>query len=66
MSDAARERDEMGMVLFPVDRPYHERAVEAVRTALGEQAFVAAWAEGEGLALDEAVANADPTGLEDP
>jgi predicted ATPase/DNA-binding SARP family transcriptional activator len=60
---AARERAEMGMVLPPIDQPYHERAVDAVRAALGERAFAAAWAEGEALDLDEVIAPADPNGL---
>ena len=55
---AARERDEMGMVLAPVDRPYYERAMDQVRGALDEEAFAAAWAAGEALSLDEAVAQA--------
>ena len=54
----ARERDEMGVVLFPIDRPHHEKAMETARSALGEEAFAAAWAEGETLSLDEAVARA--------
>jgi ATP/maltotriose-dependent transcriptional regulator MalT len=53
---AARKRDEMGMALHPVCRPYHDRAVETVRAALDQGAFAAAWAEGEGLSLDEAIA----------
>ena len=32
--------------------------VDAVRTALGGEAFAAAWAEGEGISLDEAAARA--------
>ena len=63
---AARERAEMGMTLHPVDRPYHDRAVEAVRAALDEKAFAAAWAKGEGLDLDEAIEQAlrDQNGTE--
>jgi predicted ATPase len=37
-------------------RPAQERAVANARTALGEDAFAAAWAEGRALSLEEAVA----------
>ena len=59
---AEREREEMGMVLPPVDRPHHERALETVQDALSEANLAAAWAEGEALALETAVQEllADP------
>jgi hypothetical protein len=44
---AAQERDRMGMVLPPIDRPHHDRAVETARAALGEVPFAAALAEGK-------------------
>ena len=43
---AERERADMGMVLPPIDLPHHERALEAVRAALGDQGLAAAWAGG--------------------
>jgi len=49
-------REAMGAALPPADRAEHDRSVAAVRTALGEQAFSAAWAEGRAMSLDEAVA----------
>ena len=55
---AARERAEMGLVRYPVDRPYQERALTAVRAGLGGAAFDAAWALGEALSLEAAVAAA--------
>jgi hypothetical protein len=55
---AARERDEMGIVLPPIDLPYHERALCAVQDALGQQTFAATWAEGEALDLEEATERA--------
>jgi non-specific serine/threonine protein kinase len=55
---AARERDEMGIVLPPLDRPHHERAMEAVRGAIDEAAFATARRQGEALGLDEAVTRA--------
>jgi tetratricopeptide (TPR) repeat protein len=35
---------------------YYDQAVADLRTALGEEAFVAAWAEGRALSLEEAIA----------
>jgi non-specific serine/threonine protein kinase len=48
-------REAMGAPLPPADRAELDRAVAAVRTALGEEAFAAAWAEGRALAPEEAV-----------
>jgi predicted ATPase/class 3 adenylate cyclase len=39
----------------PPDRAKHERSVAAVRAALGEEAFAAAWAEGRVMPLDAAI-----------
>jgi tetratricopeptide (TPR) repeat protein len=50
---AKREREEMGIVLPPVDRPHHERALETVQDTLGEAGLASAWAAGEALALEE-------------
>jgi predicted ATPase/DNA-binding CsgD family transcriptional regulator len=55
-SDAAREQ--MGYPRPPVSRPEYDSAVAALRTALGDDKFEAAWAEGRGLSLDDAVAYA--------
>jgi hypothetical protein len=52
---ATHQRDEMGMVLAEMDRPYHERAMDAVCANLGEQVFAEAWAQGAGLDIDEAM-----------
>lgn len=52
-SDAARE--EIGYPRPPVDVPGYEQAVTAARSALGEEEFAAAWSEGAGLSLDDAV-----------
>jgi len=43
---AKQERADMGIVMPPIDRPHHDRALQTVRAALGEQGFAAAWAEG--------------------
>jgi predicted ATPase/DNA-binding CsgD family transcriptional regulator len=42
-------------VIDPVDQPEHERGLAALRAALGDEAFDAAWAKGAGLPLPEVV-----------
>jgi hypothetical protein len=44
--------------LAPPNREAYERQVAAARAALGEEAFATAWAEGEALAPEQAVAAA--------
>ena len=39
----------------PAERAEHDGSVAAVRTALGEKAFAAAWAEGRALSLEDAI-----------
>lgn len=51
-------RTGMGAPLPPVDWPGHERLLTAVRAALGEDAFAAAWAEGQGMGWETAVSYA--------
>ena len=51
-----------GAPLAPVRRADHDGVVAAVRVALGEAALAAAWAEGQAMTLEQAVAYA----LEDP
>ena len=51
-------RDSLGVELAPAERQTHDETVAAVREALGEKAFSAAWRQGRGLALDEAIAYA--------
>lgn len=58
LAAAAALRATIGAPLPPVDQPYHERLLSAVRTALGEDAFAAAWAEGKAMPLETAVAYA--------
>src|SRR6266566_418266 len=48
-------REAIGTLLPPVERVPYDRAVEALRTQLGEQAFAAAWAEGRTLSLEQAL-----------
>jgi hypothetical protein len=40
------------------ERAVHDRSVAAVRTALGEEVFAAAWAEGQAMPLEQACAYA--------
>lgn len=52
----------IGTALAPPEQVEHERGVAAARTALGESAFAAAWAAGQTMTLEEAIACV----LEDP
>jgi hypothetical protein len=51
-------REAIGIPLPPVERAEHERRVAAVRAALGEETFTAAWAVGRTLPLEQAIAEA--------
>jgi hypothetical protein len=42
----------------PVDKDDYERDVALARAQLGEEAFAAAWAEGQAMSLEEAIAYA--------
>jgi hypothetical protein len=44
--------------LAPASRDAYERQVAVARAALGEEAFAAAWAEGEALLPEQAIARA--------
>jgi tetratricopeptide (TPR) repeat protein len=49
-------REALGTPLPPDERAGHASAVQVARTALGEERFAAAWAEGRALPLEEAIA----------
>jgi non-specific serine/threonine protein kinase len=49
-------REALSAALHPVLYGGHDRAVQYIRQALGEEACTAAWAQGRLLPLDEAVA----------
>jgi hypothetical protein len=51
-------RELVGYAREPVDQPGFARWSAPVRATLGEEAFAAAWAEGEAMTLDDAVAEA--------
>jgi hypothetical protein len=55
---AAALRDTIGARPDPGDRAENEPNVAAARTALGEQAFAAAWANGRAMTLEEAIEEA--------
>lgn len=55
---AERRREAMGTPLLDVDRIQHECRIGAVRTALGADAFVAAWSAGRLLSLEGVIAEA--------
>ncbi|HET8626089.1 MAG TPA: tetratricopeptide repeat protein [Thermomicrobiales bacterium] len=57
---AAALRDHLDTPRPPVHQADHERAVAAARGALGDAAFAAAWADGERLTPDGALAAAVP------
>ena len=49
---AAALRAPVGSMMDAVDRPDYERTISNLRTALGEEAFAASWAEGQVMALE--------------
>jgi predicted ATPase/transcriptional regulator with XRE-family HTH domain/Tfp pilus assembly protein PilF len=49
-------RASLGVPLGPILRAGHDAAVQAMRAALGEEGFTAAWAAGQALPLEEAIA----------
>ena len=51
-------RDAIGAPLSPSDRPAYEAALSAVRSAIGDEAFAAAWTAGQTLTPEQAVAAA--------
>jgi DNA-binding CsgD family transcriptional regulator len=53
---AAALRAEIGLARWPADQAGYDTGVARARDALGEPAFDAAWAEGQALPVDEAVA----------
>jgi hypothetical protein len=53
---AANGLGEPGMPRALSEQAEYEQAIVALRAALGEEAFAAAWAEGRALPLDEAIA----------
>jgi predicted ATPase/DNA-binding CsgD family transcriptional regulator/transcriptional regulator with XRE-family HTH domain len=55
---AAPESSRAGTALHPPSRDVHDRALAAVRAAMGEPAFATAWSAGRAMLLEEAIAYA--------
>jgi len=51
-------RTAIGAPLPSVDRTAHDHTITALRAALGDDAFAAAWAAGQALSLEHAIATA--------
>jgi predicted ATPase/DNA-binding XRE family transcriptional regulator len=60
---AAALREDVGWPLPEASRTEHQRTLAAARTALGKDAFTAAWAEGHALPLEEAIRDTQGDGL---
>jgi tetratricopeptide (TPR) repeat protein len=58
LATAERERDAMGLVLEPVERAWIERALAATCSAMEAAAWDTAWAVGQAMALEQAIAHA--------
>jgi predicted ATPase/DNA-binding SARP family transcriptional activator/Tfp pilus assembly protein PilF len=63
MGAAEGLREAMGVLHTALDRAAYERDITAFRTALGEEAFSAALAEGRAMSVDQAVAFAGHQGI---
>jgi hypothetical protein len=53
---ASALREALGAPLPPPDRPTYDCALESARGQLGKQAFATAWAEGQAMTLEQAIA----------
>jgi len=51
-------REGLGVELAPAERETHEETAAAIRSALGEEQFSAAWRRGRELSLEQAIAYA--------
>jgi len=52
---ASALRATVGSVMDATDRPEYEHMIAGLRTALGKQAFAAAWTEGQAMTLEQAI-----------
>ena len=55
---AAAGRAALGIARPPTDQAAYDQRVAAVRAALGEEEFARAWAEGQAMTLEQAIASA--------
>jgi DNA-binding NarL/FixJ family response regulator len=60
LAAAAALRDSLGVPLPPVCRAEYERSLAAARAQLDEQAFAVAWAEGQSMTWEQALAARGP------
>ena len=51
-------RREIGINVPPAERTDYEARLDAIRTSLGPEAFAAAWAEGQAMRMEQAIAYA--------
>jgi predicted ATPase/Tfp pilus assembly protein PilF len=58
LSQAESSIRSSGVSLPPDDRPLYESSLAAARARLGQEAFAAAWAQGQALPLEQAVQEA--------
>jgi predicted ATPase/DNA-binding CsgD family transcriptional regulator len=56
-------REAMGAPIPPVYRTDYDRSVAAARVQLGEQAFAAAWSEGQTMSLEQVLIAQEPAQL---
>ncbi len=59
-------RETIGAPMPPIDRADYERAVAAARVRLGQEAFAAAWAEGQTMTPEQALAEQGQTTMLPP
>jgi tetratricopeptide (TPR) repeat protein len=55
---AQAAREALGLPLEPYEQAGQEQAMAALRAALGEERFAVAWAEGQALSVEQALAEA--------
>ena len=53
---AKNMRETIGLPMPPLMQTVYEQTVNTVRSGMGEEAFAAAWAEGEAMTLDQVLA----------
>jgi predicted ATPase/DNA-binding CsgD family transcriptional regulator len=56
---AGQIRDALGSPLSPIEHAYHERAIAALRSQLGDPSFARLLAEGQALTLEQALQEAE-------
>jgi tetratricopeptide (TPR) repeat protein len=57
---ASTLRDQMGLARWPAGMAGYDASVNDIRSAIGDNAFAAAWAEGAALSINNAALNVGP------